>query len=62
MHMDDPQWAVKRCVTAIEKDSEEAYLGFPESRFARLNLVLPGVVGRASIEQVPALGCFAQEQ
>jgi short-subunit dehydrogenase len=62
MHMDDPQWVVKRIVTAIEKDREEAYFGFPESLFARLNAILPRVVSRAIIKQVPALVSFAQEQ
>ena len=62
MHMDDPQWVVEKIVHAIEKEKDEAYLGFPESLFARVNAVLPGVVGRAIIKQVPALISFSQSE
>ncbi len=62
MHMDDPQWVVTKIVRAIEKERDEAYLGFPESLFARLNGILPGLVSRGIIKQVPALIAFAQQQ
>jgi short-subunit dehydrogenase len=62
MHMDNPQWVAKKIVLAIEKNKEEAYIGFPESLFARLNAILPGIVGRAIIKQVPTLVSFTQQK
>ena len=62
MHMDDPQWVVKKIVCAIEKDKEEAYLGFPEGLFARLNGILPGLVSRGISKQVPALLSFTHQK
>jgi short-subunit dehydrogenase len=62
MHMDDPQWVAKKMVLAIAKQKEEAYIGFPENLFARINAVFPGLVNRAIIRQVPALVSFAQQK
>jgi len=62
MHMDNPRWVVKRIVLAIEKDKEEAYIGFPESLFARLNAILPGIVSHAIARQVPTLISFTQQK
>lgn len=62
MHMDDPEWVVKKIVHAIEKERDEAYLGFPESLFARINVILPGIVSRGIIKQVPALISFTQQK
>ncbi len=62
IHMDDPQWVVKMIVLAIERDREEAYIGFPESLFARLNAILPGIVSRTIIKQVPTLISFAKQR
>jgi short-subunit dehydrogenase len=62
MHMDDPEWVVKKIVRAIEQEREEAYLGFPESLFARINAILPGIVSRGIIKQVPALISFTQQK
>jgi len=60
MHMDEPQWVAKKIIQAVEKEKDEAYLGFPESFFARINAILPGVVSRSIIKQVPALISFTQ--
>ena len=62
MHMDDPEWVVKKIVRAIEKEKDEAYLGFPEGLFARLNGILPGLVSRGIAKQVPALLSFTQQK
>lgn len=62
MHMDDPQWVAHKIVQAMEREKDEAYLGFPESLFARINAVLPKVVGRAIAKQVPTLISFAQQK
>ncbi|MEJ2650699.1 MAG: SDR family oxidoreductase [Gammaproteobacteria bacterium] len=62
MHMDEPHWVAQRTVHAIEKEKDEAYLGFPESIFARINAVLPKIVTRSIIKQVPALISFTQQK
>ena len=62
MHMDDPQWVAHKIVRAVEKEKDEAYLGFPEGLFARLNALLPGAVGRAIAKQLPALISFTQHK
>jgi short-subunit dehydrogenase len=62
MHMDNPQWVVKKIIRAIEENKEEAYIGFPESLFARLNGILPGIVSRAIARQVPTLVSFTQQK
>jgi short-subunit dehydrogenase len=62
MHMDNPQWVVKKIVQAIENNKQEAYIGFPESLFARLNAILPGIVSRAIARQVPTLISFTQQK
>ena len=61
MHMDDPRWVAKKILLAIEKDKEEAYIGFPESLFARLNAIVPGIVSHAITRQVPALVSFTRD-
>ena len=62
MHMDEPRWVAQKTVHAIEKEKDEAYLGFPESLFARINAVLPKIVTRSIIKQVPALISFTQQK
>lgn len=60
MHMDDADWVAGQIVRAIEKDKPEAYLGFPEKLFARINGILPGVVDQGIAKQVPAILAFAE--
>ncbi len=62
MHMDDPRRVAQKIVRAIEREKDEAYLGFPESLFARINAVLPGIVNRGITKQVPALISFTQNK
>lgn len=59
MRMDDARWVAGQIVRAIEKDRQEAYLGFPEKLFARINAVLPGIVDRGIAGQVPEILAFA---
>lgn len=61
MHMDEPVSVATRIVRAIERDADEAYLGFPESLFARINAVLPGLVDRSLRKVVPVLARYARE-
>lgn len=60
MRMDDAHWVAAEIVRAIEKEKNEAYLGFPEKFFARINAVLPGVVDRGIAKQVPEILAFAE--
>ena len=59
MRMDEPEPVAKAIVRAIEKERSEAYLGFPESLFARINALLPGLVDLALARQTPGLLEFA---
>lgn len=61
MRMDDPAPVARAIVRAIERDRKEAYLGFPEGIFARLNGIIPGLLDHALAGQVPALTAYADE-
>jgi len=61
MRMDDPSKVAGRIVQALETDAAEVYVGFPESFFARLNALLPRIVDRALVKQLPALLRFAAD-
>lgn len=58
MRMDEPERVAKAIVRAIEKDQNECYIGFPESLFARINALLPGVVDAALNRQAASLSAF----
>jgi short-subunit dehydrogenase len=60
MHMDEPDWVASHIVRAIEKERSEAYLGFPESLFARLNGVFPSLVDGALRKVLPDLAYHAR--
>lgn len=60
MHMDEAGWVAARIVKAIEQEKDEAYLGFPESFFARINAVWPHVVDRSLKKVVPSITRFAR--
>lgn len=62
MRMDEPEWVARKIVRAIEKEREEVYLGFPESLFARINGILPGLIGRALMKQAPTLSAFSRQK
>lgn len=60
MHMDEASWVAARIVKAIEQEKDEAYLGFPESFFARVNALLPRVVDRSLRKVMPSIARFAR--
>lgn len=60
MRMDEPSWVADRIVRAIEHERSEAYLGFPESLFARLNGLLPSLVDGALKKALPDLARHAR--
>jgi short-subunit dehydrogenase len=47
MNMDEPDRVAHRIVQAIGAGRDEAYFGFPESLFVRVNAILPGLVDQA---------------
>lgn len=47
MNMDEPALVARRIVDAIAAGKAEAYFGFPESLFVRINAILPGLVDQA---------------
>lgn len=62
MRMDAPERVAEAIVKAIEKGRKEVYLGFPESLFARVNAIFPGVVDRALARQTPVIAGYAAAQ
>ena len=60
MHMDRADWVAHAIVKAIERNRDEAYLGFPESLFARINAVLPRLVDRSLKKDLPALIAYTR--
>jgi short-subunit dehydrogenase len=47
MNMDAPELVAEKIVEAIELKKKDAYIGFPESLFVRINAVLPRLVDKA---------------
>jgi short-subunit dehydrogenase len=47
MRLDDPDRIAARMVETIRRRKPEAYFGFPESVFVRVNALFPGLVDRA---------------
>lgn len=60
MHMDDPMWVADGIVRAIRTRRDEAYLGYPEAFFARLNAIFPKLVDRGLRKVVPSIARFAR--
>ena len=59
MRMDEPARVAQAIVRAIEKGRKEVYVGFPESLFARINALFPGLVDRGLAKQTPVLSSYA---
>lgn len=59
MRMDPPERVARAIVEALARDRKEVYLGFPESLFARINAVLPGLIDRALARQTPVINGYA---
>ena len=47
MNMDEPDAIARRIVDAIRHRRRDAYFGFPENLFVRVNALFPGLVDRA---------------
>ncbi|RMH52848.1 MAG: SDR family oxidoreductase [Zetaproteobacteria bacterium] len=62
MNMDDPDVVAARIIEAIDDDHKDTYIGFPESLFVRVNVMLPRLVDRALAEQNRIARKFALRQ
>lgn len=60
MHMDEPDAVAKKIFKAIESGKKEAYFGYPESIFARINGLLPGLVDNGTKAQNRIARSFAK--
>ena len=61
MNFDEPQAVAESIIKAIENDKKEKYIGFPESLFARINAILPGLVDSSLNKQSPLMRDFARK-
>jgi len=60
MNMDEPEAVVAKIVAAIEAEKKDAYFGFPESLFVRVNALLPRIVDGALAAQNRIAKSFAK--
>jgi short-subunit dehydrogenase len=61
MNMDSPATVATHIIRAIEKDSKDYYIGWPESLFVRINALFPRVVDQAVKKQNQITRDFARE-
>ncbi|WP_456372355.1 SDR family oxidoreductase [Thiolapillus sp.] len=59
MAFDKPEVVASEILEAIRKGSKEKYIGFPESLFARINGIFPGVVDSSLRKQNPVMRKYA---
>lgn len=60
MHADNPDFVAAHIVRAIEKNSREYYIGWPESLFVRINAIFPRLLDIALSEQNKKMLSFAK--
>ena len=60
MNMDEPEVVAGKIFKAIESGKKEAYFGFPEAIFARINGFLPGLVDNGTKAQNRIARTFAK--
>ncbi|MCB1734681.1 MAG: SDR family oxidoreductase [Gammaproteobacteria bacterium] len=61
MNMDSPERVAEEIAAAILKPAKDAYIGFPESLFVRINAILPRLVDGALRRQNRVMATFARE-
>ncbi len=62
MNMDPPERVVARIIDAIDDDHKDTYIGFPESLFVRINVILPRLVDIALAKQNRIAAKFARRE
>jgi short-subunit dehydrogenase len=60
MNMDEPEVVAGKIFKSIESGKKEAYFGYPEAIFARINGLLPGLVDSATRAQNRIARSFAK--
>jgi len=61
MNFDEPEFVADEIIKAIDAGKKEKYIGFPESLFARINGILPGMVDNSLDKQISAMRRYAQK-
>mgnify|MGYP001818214156 FL=1 len=61
MNFDEPEFVANEIVKAVDAGKKEQYIGFPESLFARINGILPGMVDNSLKNQVAAMRRYAEQ-
>lgn len=61
MNFDSPEWVASEIIKAIRQENKETYLGFPESLFARINGISPGMVDKSLNKQNAAVRQYAKK-
>jgi short-subunit dehydrogenase len=62
MNQDEPESVAQHVISAIERDGQDSYLGWPEKLFVRINSILPRLVDSSLIKQVELMRPFATER
>ena len=62
MTMDDPAQVAQKIIQSIEKERDEAFLGFPESLFTKINALSPRIIDKGMRKQQKIMEPFAREQ
>jgi len=58
--MDDPEIVAEHVLHAVEQRKAEIYIGWPEKLFAKINQLLPRLMDRGLLKQLPIICQFAQ--
>jgi len=62
MNMDEPDHVVEKILRAVENDRKEVYIGFPESLFVGINMMIPRLIDKAVARQNRIARKFAKEK
>ncbi|WP_207904293.1 SDR family oxidoreductase [Shewanella fodinae] len=58
---DSPEWVAEQlCQALAQRRQGDVYLGWPESLFVRINALLPNVVDKSLLKQLPIIKRFCQ--
>lgn len=61
-HMDEPDMVAAQILKAIDRNERRRYLGWPEKLFVFLNSLLPRLVDRAMLKQLPVIRRFLNSE
>ena len=61
-HVDSAEWVAAKLARAIERETRNVTLGWPEKLFVRVNAVLGALVDRSIRKRLPTIKRFAQER